>query len=84
MRVRVWGVSVDDAQSHKAFQEGCQIRTDLLTDPDGVVGTRIGNLKGRRHVRTTVVLDDANRVVRVYDPVKPLGHAQQLLQDLAP
>ena len=77
--MRVWGVSVDYAQSHKAFQEGCQIRTDLLTDPNGRVGARIGNLKGNRHVRTTVVLDDQNRVLRVFDPVKPLGHADQLL-----
>ena len=84
INVRVLGVSADNPESHKAFAQGCTLRTDLLTDDDGKLGQRIGNFREGRHVRTTVVLDDQLRVLRVYDPVKPLGHAQRVLEDIAP
>jgi peroxiredoxin Q/BCP len=79
---RVYGCSADDASAHQHFQDSCDIRTDLLTDPRGRVGQRLGNFRDTFHQRTTAVLDDQCRLLRLYDQVAPLGHPEEVLRDL--
>ena len=81
--IRVYGCSADDGDRHAHFQQSCGIATDLLTDPNGRVGRALGNFAGGKHLRSTVVLDDACKILRLYPQVAPLGHVEQLLADLA-
>lgn len=81
--VSVYGVSVDDVDSHRAFAEEMGVEFDLLADPDGELLTAydVGRDDRGRARRTTVVLLDGE-VHRVYENVTPDGHARQVLEDL--
>lgn len=81
-RVRIYGVSADSADSHKRFQQKCEIGAELLIDSKGLLGQALGNWKGRNHARSTMVLDDQGTVLALYEDVKAPGHAAQVLKDL--
>lgn len=81
--VAVYGVSVDDVDSHRAFADEMGVEFDLLADPEGVLLSTYDverDDRGRAR-RTTVVLADGE-VHRVYENVRPDGHARQVLEDL--
>ncbi|MFB6080659.1 MAG: peroxiredoxin [Haloferacaceae archaeon] len=82
--VTVYGVSVDDVDSHADFAEKYGIEFDLLADPDGEVADAfdVERRRGGTTARTTFVLVDG-RVHEVYTGVDPSGHARQVLSDLA-
>lgn len=80
--VTVYGVSTDSVTDHAEFCEAEGLSFDLLADPDGElveafdVETRAGAA-----ARTTFVLVDG-AVERVYETVRPDGHARDVLADL--
>ncbi|OYV65183.1 MAG: peroxiredoxin, partial [Gemmatimonadetes bacterium 21-71-4] len=63
----------------------------LLADPEHEVAERYGvwkekSMYGRKYMgveRTTVIIDAAGRVARVFSKVKPMGHAQEVEAALA-
>ena len=83
----ILGVSVDTAQSHKDFcaKEGLNFK--LLADPDAKVSTEYGSVmdyKGQKlAARNTFIINPEGEVVKVYTGVKPAGHSEQVLKDLA-
>ena len=80
--VAVYGVSVDDVDSHAAFAEKHDLEFDLLADPDGEVAAAFGVATPQdRAERVTFVLVDG-AVWRVYEGVDPDGHARDVLLDL--
>jgi peroxiredoxin Q/BCP len=82
--VPVYGVSVDDVDSHRAFAEETGVAFDLLADPDGTVADAFGVPRdgpGGTTPRTTFVLADGE-VHRVYTDVSPAGHPRDVLADL--
>jgi peroxiredoxin Q/BCP len=79
--VRVFGVSADDAESHRAFCGKFGISFPLLIDEGGRLGGEIGNWRGSSHARTTVLTDGAGKVLKVYPEVKAQGHAALLLEE---
>ena len=82
--VTVYGVSTDDAESHREFAEETGIDFDLLADPDGEVAAAFGvplDAPGDATPRTTFVLADG-AVERVSTGVNPDGHARELLLEL--
>jgi len=80
--VSVYGVSTDDAESHRAFAEAHDIGFDLLADPDGNIAEAYGvPVENGAARRTTFVLLDGT-VRAVYDGVYPEGHAEAVLEDL--
>lgn len=80
--VAVYGVSTDDVESHRAFADAHDLAFDLLADPDAEVVDAYEVLTDRgRAARTTFVLVDGT-VHRVYEAVKPDGHAREVLADL--
>ncbi len=81
--IRILGVSVDEADSHAAFCEKFSLAFELATDSNGALGQELGIMKGSTHRRVTYVLDAQGKVVLVYPEVKPAGHAQQILDDIA-
>jgi peroxiredoxin Q/BCP len=84
-KIRILGVSVDDAASHADFCEKFSLAFELVTDKDAALGTELGILRpsGPRHLRVTWVLDAEGKVVLYYPDVVPDNHAQQILDDIA-
>ena len=80
--VTVYGVSVDDVDSHAAFADDQDLAFDLLADPDGEVVDAF-DVDRRRGVasRTTFVVVNGS-IQAVYEGVDPDGHARDVLQDL--
>ncbi len=81
--VDVYGVSIDDVESHRAFAEANDIEIDLLADPDGELADAFDVERGPdgRTSRTTFVLADGT-VHEVYTGVNPDGHAREIMMNL--
>jgi peroxiredoxin Q/BCP len=86
----VLGVSPDGVASHRTFKRKYQLPFPLLADEDhrlaeayGVWGEK--SMYGRKYMgilRTTFVIDGSGRVTRVFERVKPKGHAREVLEAL--
>jgi len=80
--VRVYGVSTDDAESHRDFADENNLSFDLLADPDGEIADSFGvPVQGNMARRNTFVLVDGV-VERVHENVSPDGHGRDLLLEL--
>lgn len=80
--VEVYGVSVDDVDSHEAFCEQEGLEFDLLADPETEIAEAFDvDLRDSGvTTRTTFVLADGE-VKSVYENVDPDGHARDVLFD---
>ncbi|WP_188880245.1 peroxiredoxin [Halarchaeum grantii] len=80
--VSVYGVSTDDADSHREFCDAYGLEFDLLADPDGDVAAAfdVDTSRGAAE-RVTFVLADGE-VRAVYGGVTPEGHAEEVLEDV--
>ena len=84
------GVSPDGVESHQKFRRKHDLPFPLLADPDHSVAERYGawgekSMYGRKYqgiLRTTFVIDEAGRIARVFEKVKPKGHAKEVLEAL--
>lgn len=89
--VTVLGVSPDDVDSHRRFKDKYDLNFPLLADPDGRVAQEYGawgtkNLYGRQVegiLRTTFLIGPDGRVERVWEKVKPDGHAEEVVEALS-
>jgi peroxiredoxin Q/BCP len=87
----VVGVSPDSAASHVKFKAKYGLPFTLVADTDHRVAEAYGvwaekSMYGRRYMgveRTTVLVDRAGRVARVFAKVKPAGHAEAVAAALA-
>jgi peroxiredoxin Q/BCP len=83
----ILGVSVDTAQSHKDFcaKEGLNFK--LLSDPDAKVSNQYGSTMeyqgAKMSARNTFLINPKGEIARVYTGVKPAGHSEEVLKDLA-
>jgi peroxiredoxin Q/BCP len=83
----VFGVSPDPAASHQKFRTKYRLPFPLLSDPDHSVAEAYGawgqkSMYGRKYegiLRTTFLIDPAGTVRRVFEKVKPEGHADEVL-----
>jgi len=80
--VPVYGVSTDDVESHAAFAEAEALSFDLLADPDGNVAEAFGVELVDGHAQRTTFVVAHNKVVGLYEGVRPGGHAKDVLRDL--
>lgn len=86
----VVGVSKDSAASHCKFIEKQSLNFDLLTDAEGAVLEKYGAwgekvLYGKKSegiLRTTVVIDEAGVVRKVFPKVRVNGHVEAVLAAL--
>jgi peroxiredoxin Q/BCP len=86
----VWGVSPDNASSHRRFREKFDLPFTLLSDEDHDVATRYGawqekNNYGRKYwgiVRSSYLIDPEGKVARAWPRVKADGHAAAVLAAL--
>lgn len=89
--VTILGISPDSPKSHTKFKEKFSLPFSLLSDPDHHVCLmyEVWGLKkfmGREYdgvFRTTYVVDETGKIVKVFENVKPAGHSKQVLAALA-
>lgn len=87
----VLGVSLDDEESHVRFKTKFHLNFPLLVDSDATIATAYsayGEKKnyGRTYMgvfRKTYLIDKEGKIARVWDKVKPEGHAKEVLEALA-
>ncbi|HET9602897.1 MAG TPA: thioredoxin-dependent thiol peroxidase [Gemmatimonadales bacterium] len=87
---RLFGVSPDGIKSHKKFRDKFNLPFPLLADEDHAVAEAYGvwgekSMYGRKYhgiLRTTFLIDEKGRVARVFEKVKPAGHAAEVLSAL--
>lgn len=86
----VLGVSKDDAKSHAKFQEKYSLPFPLLSDTDTNVikayeAWGLKKYMGKEYMgimRVTYVIDEAGKILKTYEDVKPQDHAQEILSDI--
>ena len=91
MDARVFGVSPDPVKSHVKFRTKFALPYPLLSDESKAMLDAYGvwqekSMYGRRYMgvaRTTVVVDAEGRVARVFEKVKPEGHAEEVAAAVA-
>ena len=80
----VYGISLDDVETHADFAEEEGVDFDLLADPEEEVAEAFGmdTSEGYTDRRTFLLAD--GEVARVYDPElsDPSGHAHEVLDDV--
>lgn len=86
----VLGVSVDPVKKHAKFAEKYSLPFTLLADEErqvvqlyGVWGKK--KFMGREYMgtaRVSFLIDPKGKIAKIYDPVKPAGHADLVLADI--
>jgi len=84
----VLGVSADGPGSHRKFRKKHELPFALLADEDHAVAEAYGawgekSMYGRKYfgvLRTTFIIDPAGRIARIFERVKPRGHAAEVLE----
>lgn len=83
----VIGVSPDSPASHRKFKTKFDLNFRLLADTDHALADACGvwvekTMYGNKYMgveRTTFLLDETGKVVKVWRKVKPAGHAAEVL-----
>lgn len=86
----VLGVSPDEIASHEKFKKKYRLPFQLLADTGHEVAGAYGawgkkNMYGRLFsgiLRTTFIIDPDGRIAKVFEKVRPKGHAAQVLAAL--
>jgi thioredoxin-dependent peroxiredoxin len=86
----VLGISPDPVQAVRKFREKHGLTFRLLADEDHQVAERYGvwgekSMYGKKYWgvdRTTFVIDEEGKIARVFEKVKPQGHAEAVLAQL--
>ena len=82
----VWGVSVDNNQSHADFAKNHHLPFTLLADPNGNVAKKYGSLRNlfvfkiaKRH---SFIIDPKGKIAKIYRNVNPKAHVAEIIKDL--
>jgi peroxiredoxin Q/BCP len=86
----VLGISPDPVKAVRSFRKKFNLPYRLLADADHAVAELYGvwqekSMYGRKYMgvaRTTFVVDEHGMISKVYEKVKPEGHADLLLQEI--
>jgi peroxiredoxin Q/BCP len=89
-RAVILGISPDSVKSHQKFKAKYQLPFTLLADEEKVALQAYDvwkekSMYGRKYMgveRTTVVIDPEGRIARVFEKVKPAGHAALVMAAL--
>ena len=87
MGAEIIGISKDDANSHEKFKAKYSLNFTLLTDTEGEAIEAYGawgkKMYGREGIlRKTFIINPAGKVVKVYGRVTPMGHGEQVIEEL--
>jgi len=82
----VWGVSVDNTESHTEFAKKHQLPFTLLSDQGGKVAKQYGSLLNmfifkvaKRH---SFIIDPQGKIAKIYRQVNPKQHVAEVIKDL--
>lgn len=86
----VLGVSPDSVKSHQGFIQKQNLNFTLLSDPEHKVAEVYGawgekSMYGKKYMgilRTTFVIGKDGKIKKVFEKVKPEGHAEEVLDIL--
>lgn len=86
--IEIIGVSPDTEESHEKFKEKMKIPYHLASDINNVVSKKYGiyglkKFMGKEYMgvnRTTFLVDEDGKIVRIFSKVKPQGHSTQVLE----
>src|SRR3989339_102100 len=84
------GVSKDSIASHQKFQQKHELNFPLWSDPDHTLMQAFGTWGKRKFAgvsyegtaRATFVIDPKGTIIRVWEKVTPVGHAEEVLNFL--
>ena len=84
----ILGISPDSVKSHLKFKEKFDLPFTLLADEDHAIAEKYGvwqkkSMYGRTYMgiaRTTFVIDKDGKVAKIFEKVKPKGHADEVEQ----
>ena len=84
--VKVIGISKDSPKSHVKFKQKHKLNFEIYSDEEHKLQDAFGvwvekSMYGRKYMgtkRTTFVIDKAGKIVKVWDNVRPLGHAKEV------
>lgn len=87
----VLGVSPDSVASHDKFRLKYELPFALLSDPDHHVAEAYGawgekKMYGKTYlgiIRSTFIIDEEGKIIKVFPRVRPKDHSQQVLTVLA-
>jgi thioredoxin-dependent peroxiredoxin len=87
---KVLGVSTDSVASHKKFANAFELPFTLLADEHKEVVGKYGvfgekKFMGRTYMgtkRVSFLIDPEGKIAKVYEKVKPLAHAAEVIADL--
>ena len=87
----ILGISPDSVKSHQKFKAKYELPFTLLADTNHDVAERYGvwkekSMYGRKYMgveRTTFIIDAAGNIARIFEKVKPQGHAHEVETALA-
>ena len=82
----VLGISPDSVKSHQKFKEKFKLPYTLVADAEHAIAEKYGvwaekSMYGRKYwgvARTTFVVDKAGKIAKVFEKVKPEGHAPEV------
>ena len=86
--IKIFGVSLDDEASHQKFIEKFDLPFPLLVDKDHEISDKY-EVYGERSMygktfmgikRTTFLIDETGKIVKIFAQVKVEEHAQEVLQ----
>lgn len=88
--ITILGVSPDSAESHQRFIEKYDLPFPLIADKDAELAKAYGvwgvkKIFGREITgvkRTTFVIDEEDRIARIFHNVRPAEHSQEILEAL--
>lgn len=88
---RVIGVSPDSVKSHRKFVDKYALTFTLLADEDHALADACGvwvekSMYGKKYMgveRTTFLVGPDGKVTKVWNKVKPQGHAEEVLAALS-
>jgi peroxiredoxin Q/BCP len=86
----VLGISTDSVKSHFGFADKYKLPFPILSDAEKEVVNLYGvwgkkKFMGREYLgtnRASFLIDGRGKIVKIYEKVKPLGHAKEVLKDL--
>ncbi|HEX2865438.1 MAG TPA: thioredoxin-dependent thiol peroxidase [Ignavibacteriales bacterium] len=84
----ILGLSADSEESHRKFTSKYNLPFTLLSDPDKKVIQAYGvwkekNMYGKKSMgieRTTFIIDEQGRIMKVFPKVKVDGHVEEVME----
>ncbi len=82
-QIVVFGISYDNASSHRKFKKKFDIPFHLLSDENKSVSKLYGADGTFFPSRKTYLIDEDGKLLKIYDKVNVLNHAEDILRTFA-